>query len=125
MHARVLRYLSIARLDPQGIRVVVKRERQRMKEAIVGFGDPLADWIMREMAVVTDRNVVMAGFLPGIVRLLHHMTVDAGLGIVAEITRPFTVAKGERSEAKNHSQEDRKERRKQSGVYLSFCIPIA
>ncbi len=107
MQTRVLGYFSVTRLDPQRIWVVVKGKCQRVKEAIVGLGNPLSDRIMRKMAVVTDSDIVMARLLPGVVGLLHHVTVDTALGIVAEITGPFAVPERERTQAKHDPQKNR------------------
>lgn len=95
MQTGMLRHLAIARFNTQGIGIVVKCERQRMEEPVIRFGYPLADRIVREMAIVADRHVMMTRFLPGIVRLLHHMTVDTRFGVVTEITGPFAVTKRE------------------------------
>jgi hypothetical protein len=35
-----------------------------MKETVVRFGNPLAEKIMRQMAIVTDCHVMMAALLP-------------------------------------------------------------
>ncbi|QDT66417.1 hypothetical protein V22_36840 [Calycomorphotria hydatis] len=55
---------SIAFFNHNRITVIIERERQRMKETVIGLGDPLADEIVWQMAVVTDRNVMMGALLP-------------------------------------------------------------
>lgn len=78
-----LSHAMIARLDLDRVVVISQREGQRMEEAIVGFGDPFADRIMRQMTVIANCYMVVTGMLPRIEMLLHHVTVDAGLWIIA------------------------------------------
>ena len=42
MEAGVLRHAGISRLDLNRLVKIFERERQRMKEAVVGLGDPMA-----------------------------------------------------------------------------------
>ena len=122
MQARVLSDFPVARFDPQRIGVVVECERQRMEESVVGLGYPFADRIVRQVAIVTDGDLMMARLFPGVVRLLHHMAVDAGLRIVTEVAGPFAVAEGERSKTDDDAEENRKERGEDTDVGL--CLGI-
>lgn len=45
------------------------------------------------MTVVADRHMVMAGLLPRVHMILHHMAVHAALRIVAQVTGSLTIAK--------------------------------
>lgn len=56
--------VAVPLLDLDWILKTAHRERERVEEAVVGFGDPFHDRIMRQMAIVTDSNVVVAALLP-------------------------------------------------------------
>lgn len=116
MQAGMLRDLAIARLDSQRLWVVVQCERQRVKETVIGLGYPLANRVVREMAVVTNGNIVMARLLPCVIRLLHDMTIDTCLGVVAQVAGPFSITKRERTQAEHNPQQDREARRKEPHV---------
>jgi len=77
-----------------------------VKESVVGFGHPLANEIMRQVAIVADCDVMVAGVLPSVEMILHHMTIDTCLGIVAQIACPFSVAKREYSNAHKYAKTD-------------------
>ena len=84
---------SVAGLDPNWIVIVLQSERQRMKKAVVGFRHPFSNVVMWQVAIVADGNMMMTAVLPRIHMLLHDMTVNTCLWIVAQIARPFAVAK--------------------------------
>src|SRR5687768_324513 len=62
-----------------------------MEKTIVHFGHPFTEEVMRQVAVVADRHMVMARFLPGIEMALHHVTRGTRPRIIAEITPSLTV----------------------------------
>ena len=124
MQTGILRDLAIARLDSQRLGIVVQRERQGMKEAVIGLGDPLADWIVRQMAVVTNGNIVMARLLPCVIRLLHDMAIDTCLGIVTQVTGPFSITKCERTQPEHNPQQDREARREEPHIDASSGISL-
>ena len=51
---------TIARLDSQWIREIAGCESQRMKKSIVGLGDPFADRVRAQVAVVAGGDGVVA-----------------------------------------------------------------
>ena len=79
----LLSHSPIARLDPDGLMEVSQCKCEGMEEAVVGLHDPFTNRMMRQMAVVADSDMLMAGVLPRVVVALHHMTIDASCGIVA------------------------------------------
>lgn len=95
-----------------------------MKETVIRFGYPFTDRVVRQMAIIADGYVMMARLLPGIVRLLHHVTVDTSFGITAQIAGPFAVAESKCPQPENHSQKNREERREQSGKDLGLRVPV-
>jgi hypothetical protein len=114
IEASVLRHPAIPRLDLYWFMKVLQREGQRMKKSVVGLGDPLADGMMRQVAVVTNCDMAMAGILPRVIVSLHDVAIRARRGIVAEIAPALTVTECERADAANDSKHyrygDRKER---------------
>lgn len=64
IHAGTLRDSFVTSLDLNRILVVAKRERQRMKESVICFGNPFADRVMRQVAIVADRHMMVARMLP-------------------------------------------------------------
>lgn len=78
---------------------VFEREGQRVKEAVVRFGDPLADRVVRQMAVIADRDVSVCGILPRVKMALHNVAIDTRLRVIAEVARPLAVAEGKGSQA--------------------------
>ena len=93
--ASMLYDVAVAWLNLNGILIVASGKRERMEESVVRFGDPLANRMVGQMAVIACRDCVMAGFQPRIVLRLHHVTVRARLRVVAQIGVPFTVSEGE------------------------------
>lgn len=103
-NASALRYPSIPRLDLDRVLEVAGCERQRMEESVVGLGDPFANEIVWQVAVVANGDVVMAALLPRIHMILHHMTVDAGLWIVAHVAGTLAISEREHTDPRKHAQ---------------------
>ena len=87
----------ITRFSCNWIVIVLKGKRNRVKQAVISFRDPLAHEIVRKVTIVANRDVVMTALLPGIEMILHHVTVGTGIRIVAEIARTFSVSKSKSS----------------------------
>ena len=107
MQARFLRDKPVPILDLDRFMKIVGCERERMEEAVVSFGDPLARKVMRQMAVVTGRNTLMTGLRPRIKMRLHNMAVCARSWIVGEVRGALAVTEGERSEPAEDTECDR------------------
>ena len=99
MQAGSLRDPAIPRLDLNRLVEVSHREGPRMKEPIIGLGDPFPDRIVREVAIVADGHMPVARLLPRIEMSLHHVTIHAGLRVVTQVARPFSIAERERPHA--------------------------
>ena len=56
-----------------------------MVPAVEGFYQIFSRESMGHMTIVAGGCCVMAGPEPGIIMLLHHMAVDAGLGIIVSM----------------------------------------
>jgi hypothetical protein len=104
MQACALGHSTIPRLDLNWLVKVFECECQRMKEAVVGLGDPLTNWMVWEVAIIAHRDMLMARILPGVVMALHDVTVDARRGVITEVTCALTVAKGEGADAAKDAQ---------------------
>jgi hypothetical protein len=57
---RILRHAPIPGLDLNWFVKIFERERQRVKKAIVRFGQPFTGEVMRQMAIVAHGNMPMA-----------------------------------------------------------------
>ena len=73
----------VGRTDLYIIREPTGGKGQRMMKAIGCFHQIFAKEIVGRMAVVADRNVLMAGLNPTVQILLHDVTVGAGFGGVS------------------------------------------
>jgi hypothetical protein len=104
MQAGLLSHAMISRFNSNGFVEILERKRQRMEKTVVGLGIPLSNKIMRQMAVIADRDVLVAGLLPRIEVALHDMAIRAALRIAAEVTCALPVPKCERSEPGGDSE---------------------
>jgi len=95
INACALRHAAVSWFDLDRVAVAAQRERQRVKETVIRFGDPFPDVIVRQMTVVADRDVVMTALLPRIKMGLHDVTVDAGLWLVAQVAGTVAVTECE------------------------------
>lgn len=109
--AGAVRDRTIAGLDLDRVLEIAERESQRMKETVIRLGDPLADRVVGQMAIVANRHVVMAAVLPGIEVLLHDVAVDTRLRIVAEVAGALSVAEREGSQTHEQPQAHGKQQR--------------
>src|SRR4051812_8744761 len=62
---------GVLRLDADRVGKILKRERLRVEEAVLGLGDVLADEVVGEMAVDADGVAVVTCLLPGVECLAH------------------------------------------------------
>lgn len=104
--AGILRYSAVARLDLNRFVEVFKGERQRMEETIVGLRNPLAQKIVGQVTVVTDRHMPMARVLPRVVMIVHHVAIGARLGIIAQVACALAVTKREYPDATQNAKHD-------------------
>jgi len=109
MDAGTLRYPAVARFDLDRFVKVFERKGQRMEKAIVGLGNPFAQKVVGQVTIVTDSHMAMAGVLPRVVMIVHHVTVGARFRIVAEVACALPVAKGEYADARKYAQHDRQD----------------
>ena len=62
--AGVLRDEFVARFDLDWVVIVVQRKGDRVEQPVIGLGDPLAHEVMRQVAIVASRHMMMAALLP-------------------------------------------------------------
>lgn len=105
-----LSHAFVPRLDLNRIMIILHGKSERMKETVVGFRHPFPDVVVRQMAIVTDRDMMVATCLPRVHMLLHDMTIDASIRIVAQVTRTASVSKRKCSDAHQDTDEDGKDR---------------
>jgi len=112
--ADFLKDLRVAFFDHDRFVEILQCEALRMVITVLGFGDVLADQIMRNVAVIADGDVMMAGLLPGVVLVIHDVAIGAGFGVVGKISEGVGVRDGiadnaERT-ANDHGDDGGKER---------------
>lgn len=98
--ARTLSDASITWFDLNWVMISAHRERKRMEETIVSFRYPFANGVVRQVAIVTDSDVVVTTVLPGIQVLLHCVAVCTRSRIIAKIAGSFAVSKGKCADAR-------------------------
>lgn len=64
VHTCALRNSTVTGFDLYRFVKVLQREGQRMEEAIVSLDHPFTNRVMRQVTVITNRDVAMAGILP-------------------------------------------------------------
>ena len=65
--------------------------RDGMPETVFGLGQILPHELLRHMAIIAGGGGVVTGFFPAVEMVAHDVTVDACLGIVAQIGHAFGV----------------------------------
>ena len=83
--AGILRNNFVARFDLDRVVVVLQREGNGVKKAIVRLREPFSNKIVWQVAIVAHRHMTMAAFLPGVEMFLHHVAVCARLRIVTQV----------------------------------------
>ena len=105
-NARALRDSFVAGLYLDRILEIAQCECQRVKKSVVRFGDPFSDCVVRQVAIVANRNVVVAGMLPRVEMLLHNMAIHARLRIVTQVTGALAVTKCERAQSDKNTDQN-------------------
>lgn len=112
---------AVARLDLNWFVKVFQREGKRVKKTIICFGHPFASKGVRKVTIVAHRDVVVAGVLPRVKVILHHVAIRACVGVVAEITGPLAIAEREGADACQNSDGDDQHQR---GNPLAAAQPV-
>lgn len=111
---------SVVVVDHDWFVEVLRGERQRMKEAISPFAEPLTHKIMRRMAVIASRDMVMGGLVPGVKMVLHDVAVCARLAFRRKIRSAFCIVEGEHASAQSHSDQDAGDHRNRHSEETAF-----
>lgn len=114
IQAGTLSHAAIAIFNPDRFRKTSGRKSQRVKQAVVGLGNPFAKKIVRQMAIIATGDRMVAGFFPRAIVRLHDVTVRAGLGVVGEIGSAATVIEGEHSQPEHGAYRAGCNQRRQS-----------
>ena len=84
---------AAARLHLDWLVEVLECEIVGVPKAILGFGEVLANKIMRNMTRVAGGKRLVAGLCPAVKLLTHDVAVHAGLWIVREVRRSLRIDK--------------------------------
>jgi len=109
--AGILDHFVVELRDLDGVGVVPGREIERVPEPIVGLDRVLSDDVVRRVAVIADRDHMMARLQPRFILRLHHMTIRAGFRIVGEVGVSLGVEKGVCAQADKQPREHTDENR--------------
>src|SRR5262245_44669315 len=82
---------AAGRLDSDRLVEVAGGEAVGVPQAVVGLGVPLAEEVMWDVAIVAGGEGVMAGLLPGVVLVVHDVTVGARLRVAGEVRCALAV----------------------------------
>ena len=83
-----------ARTDrPQANRFgkILERETLGVPKPVFGLHQILEYEFMWNVAIVASGDRMMTGLLPAVVLIAHDVAIDAGLGIAAQIGKPFGI----------------------------------
>ena len=80
-NAIFLKDLVIVPCDDNRMAKVFERKCQGVIPAVTGFGEQFRNQIVRQMAVITGRDVVVPRIAPGIVLVIHDMAVHASFRV--------------------------------------------
>jgi hypothetical protein len=101
IEASILSDSPIAWFDLDRLVKIASGKCQRMQRSVVRFGEPFSHKrVVWQMAIVASRDLVMAGFLPGIKMGLHDMAVGTSIGVVHKIRHPSTIVESEQAQPK-------------------------
>lgn len=106
-NASALRDPAIARLDLNRFVKVFQRECQRVKKTVVRLRHPFANRIMRQMTVVANRDMGVAGIEPCVVMVVHDMAIGAGGRIAGKVAVAFAVTERKRTNAAERTEQHR------------------
>lgn len=76
-----------------------------MQQPVVGLREPLAQKVMRQMAVVTGCYRMMTGFYPGIIVPLHDMTVGTSRWVIGEIGGTAPIAERKQPQPTHNTEQ--------------------
>ena len=74
--------------------------------AIAGFGQPFADEIVRDMAIVASGDRVMTSFLPTVELLAHNVTIGAGTRVIRQVGQSVSIEKGIAADTGQHPNQN-------------------
>jgi hypothetical protein len=104
VQACFLRHAPIPGLNLNGFVEVLQSECQRVEKTIVRFCHQFAEQVMRQMTIVADGHMAVAGMLPGIVVSLHDVTVGARRRIAHQVAVALAIAEREYANATKNSE---------------------
>src|SRR6056297_3534968 len=105
--AGLLGHPPVARLDPDGLVEVARRERKGVEEPVIRLRQPLADEVVAQVAITAGCNVPVAGGDPGVEVALHDVAIGTGLRVVGQVGETVAVPDRESAEAAEYTYRDR------------------
>ena len=93
---------------------VASGKSERMKKSVFRLGEVLWNEAGRRVTIIAGGNGTMTRLCPAIEMVLHNMTIDASLRIVAEIRSTFGIDESVAANACNCPQRQSYRNRKES-----------
>ena len=88
------------------LREGLQSEALGVPETVLSLDEIFRNERMRNMAVITGRHGMMAGFLPAIVLVTHDVTVNARLGVVTQVGKALGIVDRIPPHAEGNTHED-------------------
>src|SRR4051812_26799217 len=95
---------AVARSDLDRLLEAAGGEGEGVVPAVQRLGEPLPGEVVRGVAIVADRDGVVAGAGPPLELLAHDVAVHARLRVVGQIGAAARVGEGEAADADQHAE---------------------
>lgn len=103
---RLFSYIAATLSDVDVVWIPTSREVIGMPETVLRFGCIFRDETGRRVTVVADRNSAMARLHPRAVLVLHYVTVETCISIVAHVGVSTRVDKSVRADPHNEAERN-------------------
>jgi len=101
------RHFPVHFIDPYRFVVIIGSKSIAVIPAVDGFYRVFPNGCIRSVAVIARGNRTVRGFLPGIILVIHYMTVVAGCRVIKHVGIPFGVVESGRAQPDNNSYTNR------------------
>jgi len=101
------RHFPVHFVDPYRFVVIISSKSIAVIPAVDGFYSVFPYGCTRSVAVIARGNRTVRGFLPGIILVIHYMTVVAGCGVIKHVGIPFGVVESRGAQPDNNSYTNR------------------
>src|SRR5262249_7367461 len=115
----------IVRSDLDRLLEVLEGEGHGVTEAVIGLGEPLGQPSRGQVTLDAGGGVPVPALEPGVVLLVHDVTVHAGARVGRQIREALGVSEGEGAHAGEHPDEAGKDQRQSRAAHHSPPVNAA